>query len=93
MAMPSATDIEGGLFTTCAATVNGIYCWDLLNPVVTLVPGTYGRAWRRVSIGDGHSCALDDTGMPWCWGENGAGQLGDGTTTTRTTPVRAVFDY
>lgn len=93
LVMPPATDIEGGLFTTCGATVNGVHCWDLFNPVVTLVPGTEGRRWRKVTVGAGHSCALDDTGMPWCWGENGAGQLGDGSTTSRTTPVRALLDY
>jgi len=36
-------------------------------------------------------CGHDTTGIVWCWGYNGSGQLGDGTTTTRhiAAPVMA----
>ena len=30
------------------------------------------------------------TGVVYCWGSNGDGQLGDGSTTDRLTPVRVV---
>jgi len=37
--------------------------------------------------GSAHTCAMAESGAPYCWGWNGAGQLGDGSTTDRRTPV------
>lgn len=41
-----------------------------------------------VAAGTVHACAVSNDGVLWCWGDNSEGQLGDGTTETRTTPVR-----
>jgi alpha-tubulin suppressor-like RCC1 family protein len=41
-----------------------------------------------VSAGDEHTCAIRDDHTAWCWGRNDAGQLGDGTTEDRTSPVQ-----
>lgn len=40
-----------------------------------------------VTSGEYHGCAVLDTGAVKCWGHNGFGQLGDGTTTDRTFAV------
>jgi len=34
-----------------------------------------------------HACALDEAGTVWCWGANDKGQLGDGTTIDRPSPI------
>ena len=38
--------------------------------------------------GEAHACALHGDGTVSCWGTNGFGQLGDGTTRTRLAPTR-----
>ena len=40
-----------------------------------------------IALGSGHSCALLTNSAVMCWGWNYYGQLGDGTTTDRTTPA------
>jgi alpha-tubulin suppressor-like RCC1 family protein len=44
--------------------------------------------FASVAVGNEHACALTPTGEAWCWGQNARGELGDGTTTARPTPVR-----
>jgi len=41
-----------------------------------------------VSAGSSHAVALKNDGTVWAWGDNGLGQLGDGTTEDRFTPVQ-----
>jgi alpha-tubulin suppressor-like RCC1 family protein len=44
----------------------------------------------QVAAGRDHSCGIRPNGRAYCWGWNGNGQLGDGTTTQRFTAVRVV---
>src|SRR5262249_31160635 len=41
-----------------------------------------------VSAGVDHTLVVASDGTVWAWGDNGSGQLGDGSTTSRLTPVQ-----
>ena len=53
----------------------------------TAVTGLSGVTITGISTSYTHSLAIDSTGRLWAWGLNSSGQLGDGTTTNRSTPV------
>ena len=46
-----------------------------------------GRTATQITAGAFHVCALLDDASVVCWGKNHEGQLGDGSTTDRNTPV------
>lgn len=61
-------------------------------PVQVVGPGGVGFLTDIVSIAAyaGHSLALKSDGTVWAWGFNAYGQVGDGSTTARSTPVQVV---
>jgi alpha-tubulin suppressor-like RCC1 family protein len=62
------------------------------NPTAVQVQGEGGvgilSGITAVAAGNGFSVALKSDGTIWAWGDNTYGQLGDGTTTARLTPVQ-----
>lgn len=93
------TAIDAGMWFTCGVDGAGqAWCWgrnldhELGNPAAGAwstspfaVAG--GHTFASVSGGQAHACAQASDGV-WCWGNNALGQLGDGTTTSRASPVR-----
>ena len=75
---------------TCITTVDGlIYCWDYgatKASEMTRVGNVTDAV--KVSVGNEHACVLHLTGGVSCWGRNSVGQIGDGTTTSRSQPER-----
>jgi len=49
-----------------------------------------GLSFAAVSGGSLHTCGVTAAGAAYCWGDNRHGELGDGTTIDRLTPVRVV---
>jgi len=49
-----------------------------------------GNNWRSVSLGTLHSAAIKTDGSLWLWGGGNRGQLGNNSTTDRSSPVQTV---
>ncbi|MBY0055204.1 hypothetical protein H7K32_27080, partial [Brevibacillus agri] len=46
---------------------------------------------KRLSAGGSHTLLVKEDGTVWAWGQNEKGQLGDGTTQNRSTPVKSML--
>jgi alpha-tubulin suppressor-like RCC1 family protein len=95
--------VAAGGSSACALLTSGaVRCWGAnadgqlgdgttaarkMPVAVSGLNGTTAKA-TLVTVGASHACAQVADGTLRCWGRNAAGQLGDGTTTRRLTPVK-----
>ncbi len=97
----SWAEIRGGLESSCARTTAGAaYCWGEGSDggvgngsgASTRTPSAVtssGQNYAQVSPGAFFACGRTTANVVWCWGGNFDGQLGDGTSTQRNSPVLA----
>jgi alpha-tubulin suppressor-like RCC1 family protein len=96
-----AVDLAAGGFHTCAAITDGsVKCWGfnangqlghgstVLHSNTPVIVESLSNA-VSVTAGRDHTCAVLSDGGLMCWGANGYGQLGDGSTADRQSPVQA----
>ena len=103
--LASATSIAAGSNHACAVLADGtVRCWGNGNygelgdgtgdgssvPVQARGVTTATGVAAGGDMAGAHTCALLRDGTVTCWGMNGSGQLGDGTTIGRSAPVPVV---
>jgi alpha-tubulin suppressor-like RCC1 family protein len=49
--------------------------------------------WTQLSAGALHSLGVRENGTAWAWGWNSSGQLGDGATTAKSSPVSVIGGF
>jgi alpha-tubulin suppressor-like RCC1 family protein len=100
-------EVAAGAGHTCAVRTNGtLWCWGNAEsgqlgvgvsnrPSTTPLQVGSGAEWVTVTAGANHSCAMKQSGKLYCWGDNGAGQLGAGSDGIRDvpTPVADTYDW
>jgi alpha-tubulin suppressor-like RCC1 family protein len=102
MGVTSAVQIGAGDQQTCARNRDGsLLCWGqdnegqigdgqhLLDEADVLLPTPVVNLTDAVelAVGSEHTCARTRDDAVWCWGADGFGQLGDGSTNDQSKPT------
>lgn len=96
-------DVSAGTLTTCAVDDQGLYyCWgsnldgkfgdgtltsSSTPKAITATGALEGKRLRDIETEAGTTCAIDIASVGYCWGNGGAGRLGNGGTSDSPIPV------
>jgi len=104
--LTDATEVATGAAHTCAVVAGGVRCWGanyegelgngsnhrglgpFMEPAPVQVVGLTSGV-TTISAGASHTCTVV-TGGVQCWGTNGYGQLGNGSTTDSWSPAQVL---
>ncbi len=98
--LPPIQQLTVGSQHACVIAEGGeVWCWGFATdgalgagPEVTSsdlpVRAPLPRPAIAIDAGFEGTCAITDDGAAWCWGRNGSGEVGDGTTEDRFEPTR-----
>jgi alpha-tubulin suppressor-like RCC1 family protein len=100
----TAVSITAGDYHTCALLNTGaVNCWGYnsdgqlgnntanSSAPVAVAAFTDGATAVSITAAYRHTCALLNTGAVNCWGDNGFGQLGNGTNTDSSVPAKVML--
>jgi alpha-tubulin suppressor-like RCC1 family protein len=83
----TAIKTDGSLWT-CGSNNNGqLGINNTANRSIPVTTFAGGNNWKSVAGGGQFTSAIKTDGSLWTWGLNTSGELGDNTTTNRSTPV------
>jgi alpha-tubulin suppressor-like RCC1 family protein len=97
--LPPAIKIYLGAYHSCALSGGTAYCWGrndwgqlgtgAISPYsnVPVAVSILSKKVLSMALGMLHSCALLEDATVQCWGHNGFGELGNGTTASSLTPL------
>lgn len=91
--------VAAGRNHTCGITTAGVLrCWGTnsagqvgdgttAGPRLSALEIDPGVTYSVIAAGENNSCGITTAGVLKCWGANGSGQVGDGTTVTKSSPT------
>lgn len=91
--------VAAGRNHTCGITTAGaLRCWGTnsagqlgdgttAGPRLSAVEIDPGVTYSWIAAGEDNTCGVTSAGVLKCWGANGSGQVGDGTTVTKNSPT------